>query len=412
VDVVVIDHHTVPVELPAAVAVINPHRADCTRGSEMLCAVGVTFNLVAAVKRALVARAWFDAAPGGLRPAPDLKTALDLVALGTVADVVPLVGENRILVHNGLKLLRQGRRLGMRALLDIAQVELADVDAGTLGFQLGPRVNAAGRLGDAMKAVALLRTADDDEAHRQAIRLDRENAARKDLERRIVAEAIAQVEQSALLREAPVIVVHDEGWHPGVVGIVASRLVDRFGRPSIVIGEGGRGSGRSIERFHLHEGLTAVKHTLAGYGGHAHAAGVRVAAGGVERFREELVQHARSVLSADDLHRVIVHDGPLAVSDVSLALVRALERAAPFGRKNPEPTFLFQSAALKNVRELPGGHVKGVVDPARGLEVIAFGAADRAGALARGVDFLATPELNTWRGASTLQLRVKDIAPS
>lgn len=409
-DVVVIDHHTVPVTLPAAVSVINPHRADCNRGSEMLCAVGVTFNLCLAVRRALRERGFFGAA----RPEPDLKDALDLVALGTVADVVPLVGENRVLVHHGLRALRQGKRPGMRALVDVARRELREASASMLGFQLGPRVNAAGRLGDAGHAVRLLRTADLEEAAQLARVLDTENGARRDLEKRILDEAVRQVEASALLRRAPVIVVGDARWHPGVVGIVASRLVDRFGRPAVVIGDGGRGSGRSVERFHLHEALTAVaarpdRGGLESFGGHAHAAGVRVRAGMFERFREDLVAQAERVLSPGDAYKAILHDGELALDSLDFDLCHALETAAPFGRKNPEPVFLFRGVRITGAREVGTGHLKGVVMGGRHIEMIAFGAADRAALLQRPVDLLATPDINTFRGTQTLQLRVRDM---
>ena len=279
-------------------------------GSEMLCAVGVTFNLAMAIRRRLRDRGYFSAT----RPEPDLKEALDLVALGTVADVVPLVGENRVLVHGGLKMLRMGKRAGMRALLQVAGVNGLDVAASDLGFQLGPRINAAGRLGDAMQGVKLLKSEGEAAAQLAAV-LDAENRSRRDIEKKIVEDAIRQVEQSALLRSAKAIVVADDSWHPGVVGIVASRLVDRFGRPAVVIGQGGRGSGRSIERYHLYDGLRAVKaeigDALAGFGGHAHAAGVRVAAGGIDRFRDALLNHADAALSPTDLRKVAVHDGLL-----------------------------------------------------------------------------------------------------
>ena len=409
-DVVVIDHHTVPVTLPRAVAVINLHRTDCTRGSEALCAVGVTFNLCLALRRHLRERGFFSAS----RPEPDLKDALDLVALGTVADVVPLVGENRVLVSAGLAVVRQGKRTGMRALLEVAGTKLAAIDAGTLGYQLGPRLNAAGRLGDAMQAVRLLRATDALEARTLAVRLDGENGARRELERRIAAEAILQVEASEQLRSAPVLVVGDDAWHPGVVGIVASRLVERFGRPTVVVGEGGRGSGRSVERFHLHEALCAVAASpdrggIDSFGGHAHAAGVRLQPGRFERFREALSEVAAARLDVADLQRVLLHDGPLDVVAVDFALCRALARAAPFGRKNPEPTFLFRGVAPVGLRELKGGHLKATLDSARHVEMIAFGAAERAAQIGRTIDVLATPEINEFRGAQSLQLRVKDF---
>jgi single-stranded-DNA-specific exonuclease len=411
VDVVVIDHHTVPVELPKTKAVINPHRPDCLRGSEMLCAVGVTFNLCMAIRRKLRERGFFNTA----RPEPDLKDALDLVALGTVADVVPLVGENRVLVAGGLRLLKHAKRPGLRALLEVAGEDFGAVDASTLGFQLGPRVNAAGRLGDAMHAVRLLRTTDEDLAFQMARRLDAENRARRGIEKKIVEEAVRQIEESALLSQAPVLVVGDEGWHPGVVGIVASRLVDRFGRPAVVVGEGGRGSGRSIERFHLYDALRAVaagpeQGGLDGFGGHAHAAGVRVRKGCFELFRDALIAHGQSVLSADDLHKVMAYDGPLDVAAVDHALIAALENAAPFGRKNPEPVFLFRGVKATAVREVGNGHLKAIVDGGRYVEMIAFGAAERAADLAKPIDVLATPEINDFRGQQTLQLKVKDLA--
>jgi single-stranded-DNA-specific exonuclease len=405
IDVVVIDHHTVPVELPKAKSVINPHRPDCTRGSEMLCAAGVTFNLCLAVRRTLRERGFFSSS----RPEPDLKDALDLVALGTVADVVPLIRENRVLVAGGLRLLKLAKRPGLRALLDVAGEDAGLVDASTLGFQLGPRVNAAGRLGDAMHAVRLLRCTDDDLAFQMARKLDAENRARRGIEKKIVDEAVRQIEASPTLRTAPVLVVGDEAWHPGVVGIVASRLVDRYARPAVVVGEGGRGSGRSIEKFHLYEGLCAVASTLDGFGGHAHAAGVRVKKAGLDAFRDALTAHAETLLCEQDLHRVIVHDGDLDVGFVDLDLVKSLDAAAPFGRKNPEPVFLFKGVKATAVREVGNGHLKAIAETGRYVEMIAFGASERAEELSKPVDILATPEINDFRGAQTLQLRVRDF---
>ena len=422
IDVVVVDHHTVPVELPKAVAVINPHRLDCTRGSEMLCAVGVTFNLAIALRRVLRDQGWFSST----RPEPDLKDALDLVALGTVADVVPLVGENRVLVHAGLKALRMGKRPGLAALLAVANVDVSRVAAGDLGFQLGPRINAAGRLGDAIQGVQLLRSAPA-EAERLAGVLDLENKARRDLEKRIVAEAIKQVEGSLTLRAAKAIVVGNEDWHPGVVGIVASRLVDRFGRPAIVVGAGGRGSGRSIEAFQLHDALRAVvidvgSEVLTGFGGHAHAAGVRIAPGGFERFRDSVLAYAERTLVVDDLRRMAWHDGVITGTDLMFDAVNGLNVAAPFGRKNPEPLFVIEHVRMRGVKVLKEEHLKGSIDPRsfnlagqRGpgfLDVIAFGAASRAREWEGPIDLLATPEVREYNGVQSVQLRVRDFKPS
>lgn len=405
IDVIVIDHHTVPVTLPDAVAVINPHRPDCDSGAEHLCAVGVTYNLCLALRRELRLQGYFST----LRPEPDLRKNLDLVALGTVADVVPLVDDNRIFVHYGLRNIRSRLRLGMDALLEVAGVPMHRIGASTLGFQLGPRVNAAGRLGDAMKAVELLRSVKLDHARDLANALDRENTSRRDLEKRMTQEAFDEVDASQFHQEARVLVIGREEWHPGVVGIVASRVVERYGKPTVIVGEGGRGSGRSIPAYHLYDGLHAVTETLEGFGGHAHAAGVRVRDGGLERFREALAEHAGEHLEEKDLHRVWTHDGDLAVEDIDEALCEELARAAPYGRKNPEPVFRIPNVRPRGVRPLSGGHFKANVHPEGGVEAILFGAGERMGEFEGEVSLLGTPEVNEWRGRKTVQLRLRDF---
>lgn len=405
IDVVVIDHHTVPVTLPRAVAVINPHRDDCHGAAEHLCAVGVTFNLCLALRKHLREQGFFSAT----RPEPDLRRGLDLVALGTVADVVPLVDDNRVFVSYGVKALRQAARQGMAALLEVAKVEPQRISASTLGYQLGPRINAAGRLGDAMTAVRLLRCAHPAEALGLAARLDEENRSRRELERRMTEEAVAEIEASDEHRAARVLVVGRDEWHPGVVGIVASRLVERFGKPTVVVGEDGRGSGRSIPAYHLHEGLCAVSDTLDGFGGHAHAAGVRVKPGALGRFRDALCAQAASALNPEDLRRVWLHDGELDVDGLDPALCDSLERAAPYGRKNPEPLFYVTGARVRALRELNGGHFKATIHPRRAVEAIAFGQADRIGEFHGELSLLGTPELNFWQGNSRVQLRLRDF---
>jgi len=407
VDVIVIDHHTVPVTLPRAVAVINPHRSDCESGAEHLCAVGVTFNVCSELRRVLRKSGFF----GSSRPEPDLRRALDLVALGTVADVVPLIRDNRVFVSSGLKALALGSRVGMRALLDVAQVQTGSIGASTLGFQLGPRVNAAGRLGDAMQAVRLLRATDPVVARELAMRLDGENASRRELEKRITDEAIRHVTDSPALSRARAIVVGDEGWHPGVVGIVASRLVERFGRPAIVVGEGGRGSGRSIPVFHLYDALLRSSASLEGFGGHQHAVGVRVRPGEFERFRSAFLADAEQVLTEGDLGHVITYDGDLSLDDVNEELVHELSRAAPFGRANGEPVFRLRGVEPKALRELSGGHFKATLRERPRVEAIRFGDGARLPLFTGQLDIVGTPELNVWRGASTVQVRVRDFAP-
>jgi single-stranded-DNA-specific exonuclease len=342
------------------------------------------------------------------------------------------VGENRILVHNGLKALKLGARPGMRALLEVAGVDVSRVDAGDLGYQLGPRVNAAGRLGDAMKGVELLQSSGA-QAKNLAALLDAENQARRAIEKEIVAAAIAQIEASPALKNAKATVVGDERWHPGVVGIVASRLVDRYARPAIVVGSGGRGSARSIEAYHLYDALARVAADLGGvggddnqvvrgFGGHAHAAGVRIADGGFDRFRDAVMRDAEASLNAEDLFRTNFHDGVISGDDLRFDAVKGISVAAPFGRKNPEPAFVLEGVTLRNIKVLKGEHLKGSIDPrsfgADGhravgfIDVIAFGAAPRASEWEGPVDLLAVPDLNSFNGTTSVQLRVRDFKRS
>ncbi len=406
IDVIVIDHHTVPVELPKAVAVINPHRVDCSSDAKHLCAVAVTFNLCLAVRRMLREQTYFANCQE-----PNMRAALDLVALGTVADVMPLVRDNRVFVVHGLAVMARNLRPGIQAMLHAASIDPSKLSAGTLGFHLGPRINAAGRLEDAMQAVHLLRARDFGQALVIAEQLEKKNAERRSLEQAIVQEAIAEVEASADHREAKVLVVGREHWHPGVVGIAASRLVDKFGKPAIVIGEGGKGSGRSIPAFHLHEALCEVKSSLHGFGGHAHAVGVQLGTKSLSSFRDALLAHAHKILRAEDLGRVVLHDGAIPLEEVSDRLVEALSQIAPFGRANPEPVFRLNSVTATSIRELKGAHLRGIVRGAgQDIGFIAFGMATQAALFQKPVDLLAVPEINEWQNRKQLQLRVKEVA--
>ena len=403
VDVIVIDHHTVLVDLPKAVAVINPHRKDCPREATHLCAVGVVFNLCLSLRRMLRERGFFQD-----RPEPNLRHSLDLVALGTVADVVPLIEDNRIFVQQGIGLMKQSRRVGIKALLDVAEIEQSQITASTLGFHLGPRINAAGRLEDAMQAVHLLRETNYPKARVMAESLDKNNRSRRDLEKQIVEEAILEVSESKEHQDSFVTVVGNERWHPGVVGIVASRLVERFGKPALVIGEKGKGSGRSIPALHLYETLCQVKEHLIGFGGHAHAVGVQVDLNRLRDLRKAMNAHVSQILTRDDLVQPIFYDGAVDLEQISLEWVNGLKQAAPFGRSNPEPVFRINQVSLVDFKELRGGHLKGFVQGNKNVPFIAFGMAEKQSALTRPVDVLVVPEINTWMGRNQIQLRVKD----
>jgi single-stranded-DNA-specific exonuclease len=304
----------------------------------------------------------------------------------------------------GLGVIREGKRLGIKALLEVADIKPDKVTASTLGFQLGPRLNAAGRLGDAMQAVKLLRSRDETEAKQIAAQLNESNLSRRELEKQIVEQATQEI------MAAPadwVNVVGRSTWHPGVVGIVAARLVEKFGKPAIVVGEGGKGSGRSVPKFHLHEALCEVSDCLQGFGGHAHAVGVHIDLDDIELLRDALNEHAATVLTVDDLQQTILYDGELPLSHIDLALVNTLSAAAPFGRGNAEPVFRINGVTVTDLRELKGGHFKGKL--AGGPSFIAFGLGAKAHLMEAPVDMLVVAEVNEWMGRRELQLRVKDI---
>jgi single-stranded-DNA-specific exonuclease len=409
VDAVVVDHHTVPVELPAAAAILNPHQAGCGYPSKDLAAVGVTFALAMALRRALRERGRFGAA----RPEPNLRDALDLVALGTVADVVPLVGANRILVRGGLEVLARSRRPGVRALKKVAGIaEGTPVSAGQVGFRLGPRINAAGRLDDAGRGVRLLLSADPREADALAAELDRENQARQEIERRILEQATEDARARVRAGERGLVLARD-GWHAGVVGIVASRIAERFHRPAVLVAlsEGeGKGSGRSVEGFHLYDALAACAPHLSRFGGHRHAAGLTVERGRLDAFRAAFEAEARARLAEEDLVPRCRIDGWVAEGDVTARAAEDLARLGPFGAGHPEPVFALRGAASRaRTVGAEGAHLKLALGR---LDAIGFGMGERLAACAGPLEAAFTIGFDEWDGARRLQLKLRDVRPT
>jgi len=409
VDAVVVDHHTVPVELPAAAAILNPHQAGCAYPTKELAAVGVTFALLMALRRALRERGRF----GPSRPEPNLREALELVALGTVADVVPLVGANRILVRWGLDALARSRRPGVRALKKVAGIaDGAPVTAGQVGFRLGPRINAAGRLDDAGRGVRLLLTADAAEAEALAAELDRENEARQEIERRILDEAI-QDGAARVRAGARGLVLARDGWHAGVIGIVASRVAERFHRPAVLVamsGDEGKGSGRSVEGFHLYDALAACAPHLARFGGHRHAAGITVARARLDAFREAFEAHAKGRLAEEDLVPRCRIDGWVREGDLTERAAEDLARLGPFGAGHPEPVFALRGAAARaRTVGAAGAHLKLALGR---LDAIGFGMGDRLAACGGPLDAAFTIGFDEWDGARRLQLKLRDVRPA
>ncbi len=411
-DVIVVDHHAVPETMPPALAVLNPLQPGCDYPTKWLCAGGVTFNLCMGLRKTLRERGFFNAT----RPEPNLKQYLDLVALATIADVVPLVGANRIFVTHGLRELSFSRRPGVRALKEVADLSGAEVSAGQVGFRLGPRINAAGRLDDASIGLQLLLSKTFEEAAPLAKLLDAANAERQQIERSMVQAAIEQAEAS-MLRGVRGLVLADESWHPGVVGIVASRMVERFHRPTVVIGSyqgTWRGSGRSVDGFHLYDSLKACEHHLAKFGGHKAAAGLSIDPLKLQAFRDEFERVTHESLGDDNLSPRCRIDAVVNPAELTEETVKSLQKLAPFGMGNPEPV-LAAKQLKANPRLLPNktlgepDHLKLSLESAPKFDVIGFRFAEKAALTEGPIDLAFQVSIEVFRGVSRLSLKLKDL---
>ena len=411
-DVIILDHHLATETLPAALAVVNPNRQDEDGNLAHLCAASVVFLMLVEANRQLR-----EAGTQG----PDLMAMLDLVALATVADVAPLIGVNRALVRQGLKVMARRERPGLRALADVARMDTAPTPYA-LGFLLGPRINAGGRIGQADLGARLLATADEHEAQTLAQRLDQLNTERREITDLVREEALAQAEARGV--DAPLVWAAAEGWHPGVVGIVAARLKEATGHPAVVIGlegEEGKGSGRSIAGIDLGSAVqrTAAEGLLIKGGGHKMAAGLTVARDQLEqamaRLTELLARQGAGAGGQLDL-RI---DGLLMPTGVTLALVEQVETAGPFGASAPAPRFVLPDVTF-TARRFGDSHLRLSIRNPGGqpLEAVAFSAFN--GPLgpalestgSRAFHLAGKIEVNTWGGRSRVQLRLDDAAPA
>lgn len=410
VDVVVVDHHTVPATLPPAVALLNPHQPGCDYPTKTLCAAGVAFNLCMGLRKRLRDDGFF-----ATRKEPNLKGLMDLVAMATVADVVPLTGANRILVSHGLQELTAARRPGVRALKEVAGMEPdAPVTAGQVGFRLGPRINAAGRLHDASLGLQLLTSESVEEARRVAAVLDSANSERQGIESTILTEALKQAETR---KDSRGFVLYSEGWHPGVIGIVASRVVERFHRPTVMVGvtDGvGKGSARSIEGFHLFDALNGCSDLFVRFGGHKYAAGLTIEADKLPAFREAFERIATERLSPEDLVPRCKVDAVVTPRELDERAVEALQRLGPFGQGNPEPVLVLRRQ-MARPRVLPpktgygSAHLKLALVDAPEVDAIGFGMGDRLSLVEGPVDLAFQVGMDTFRGQRRVSLRLKDL---
>ncbi|WP_374642541.1 single-stranded-DNA-specific exonuclease RecJ [Tabrizicola sp.] len=411
-DVVILDHHLALETLPAALAVVNPNRQDEDGSLAHLCAAGVVFLLLVEANRRLRQQG---------QQGPDLMALLDLVALATVADVAPLTGVNRAFVRQGLKVMARRDRPGLRALADVARMDQAPT-AHALGFLLGPRVNAGGRIGQADLGARLLATDDAMEAARLAAHLDQLNTDRRSITEAVREEALAQAEARGLA--GPLVWAAAEGWHPGVVGIVAARLKEATNRPAVVIGfegDAGKGSARSIPGVDLGAAIQrlAAEGLIQKGGGHRMAAGLSLGRSqlepAMERLAELLARQGAGAAGPQDL-RI---DSLLTPTAATVALLEEIENAGPFGASAPAPRFAFANVAV-NTRRVGESHLKlGLSDGAGPtLDAIAFGAFDGPLGAAlenaghRRFHLAGKLELNHWNGRSRVQLRLDDAAPA
>lgn len=410
-NVVVVDHHAVPEVMPPAVAVLNPLQPGCDYPTKWLCAGGVTFNLCMGLRKHLREQGFFAG-----KQEPNLKQLLDLVALATVADVVPLTGANRVLVTHGLKELTAGRRPGVRALKDVAEVGGLEITAGTVGFRLGPRINAAGRLDDASVGLQCLLSKDYESALPLARALDAANAERQQIERSMLNAAIEQAE-AAVARGARGLVLSSPNWHPGVVGIVASRIVERFHRPTILIGvhDGvGKGSARSIEGFHLYDAIKSVSHHLSRFGGHKAAAGLSIDPAKLDAFRADFERVAGELLDDAALVPRQRIDALVSAGELSEDTVNALQKLAPFGMGNPEPILAMQGQVasprvLQNKTPGEPGHLKLTLEAAPAFDVIGFRQAEKAELTERPIDLAFKVDVDEFRGVKRLSLKLSAL---
>ena len=402
VDLIITDHHEPPPELPEALAIIHPKLDGGVYPFHYLAGVGVAFK---------VAHALLGSVPEHL---------LEIAVIGTVADLVPLYGENRLLVQRGLKKLRTTQRVGLQALFKVANISQGEITEESVGFAIGPRINAVGRLEDATPAVHLLLSEDVEEAKELAQEIDELNKLRKDIVKQITEEAIAEVEAHYPPEENKVLVLAKEGWNPGVIGIVASKLIDRFYRPTIVLSidpekETAKGSARSIEGFDLYANLSDCRDILPHFGGHPMAAGMTLSMDDVDELRRRLNEQAAVQLSDEDFIPVTAVDAVCEVEDVTLAAIEEMQKLAPFGVGNPKPRIAVKDAGLESIRAIgsDGSHLKMTLRNGQAtLDSIGFG----LGAFAKEispvahVSIVGEASINEWNNFRKPQIMIQDIA--
>ncbi len=414
IDIIITDHHIPSPELPTAAAVINPNRSDCSSGLGYLAGVGVAFYLVMALRKHLREQGWWST-----RPEPNLKAFCDLVAIGTIADRVPLIGDNRILSKLGLSVINSGRRPGIRKLLKQSGISEFPVDSESVAFRLAPRLNAPGRIGHADKALMLLTAATERQADEMARTLNDMNLERREVENEILSEALAHLKERPDLINRSSIVLWSEGWHQGVLGIVSSRLVQKYQRPVVLLSVEnglGKGSCRSVPGIDILSALRICEKELITFGGHAMAAGMTIVSESIKRFGITFDRAVETVRQSEALVSAAWVDCLLAFSEITNDLMDQIDSLKPFGSGNPEPRFLARDVQVIDARKVGKDHLRMRLDQPHGqrnrpLDAIwfNFGKGSRP---PEHIDTLVYRlSWNRWNGRKTLQLNI-EVNPS
>ena len=405
IDLIITDHHTTDTELPKAHAILNPKRKDCEYPFKGLCGGGVAFKLITAVGNELNI------------PLTDYEEIIPLITLGIAADVVPIKDENRVLVHHGLNILKNLEKPGLKTLLELAGLK-GHISVGQLVFSIAPRINAAGRLGDANRAVELLVTDDQDKARLLVKELDNENKRRQMIQQAVVDEALLKVNAEADLKNENALVLANAGWHPGVVGIVASKIKEEFNRPTIIIAlenGSGKGSARSVAGFDLYEALTACKTHLDGYGGHPMAAGLTLSNQKLEDFKKAFIDFANERLTKENLQATLTLDSEMALQDITPRFMEFLDKLSPYGPGNMRPKFAIRNVEIAGVPKVigkTGEHIRFKIKQGlKSYPAVGFGLSNKYEMLITGqpVDIACVVETNEWQGNTSIQMNVRDI---
>jgi single-stranded-DNA-specific exonuclease len=411
-DSIILDHHEIPDKVPSASAVVNTNRSDCRFPFKRLAGVGIVFNFLIALRATLREEGyWTD------RTYPNLRSYLDLVALGTIGDISQLTEDNRIFAKIGLDLINEDKNIGIRALKDISGLKNQIIGAGSASYNLIPRLNAAGRIASADDAVRLLLTDDLAEAKSIARKLDAFNLERQGMERKIVEQILTEIETTKVLEKYRSLIFSSNEWHPGVIGIVASRLVEMFYRPAILISlkDGiGKGSGRSISEFNLHNGLSKCQSLLISHGGHRFAAGLSIKEEHIDTFRIIFDKYLEQEVSPDLFFPETIIDAQCSLSDISHDLISQIEFLAPFGNKNPEPVLCTGNVKVGRSSVVGKNHLA-MKFSADGTyrNSIWFNKGHLNNKLTESsFDIAFTPQLNNWNGVTNVQLKIKDMAIS